>query len=282
MLGYHISLPKHLSSIIDEVKTNKLNVFQIYLSSPKRYESKRRTNDELQLFQKQLKSCDVKCFIHGNLMINFCNPSDSKIYKLSKKSLIHDLIESTIIGAEGVVIHMGKNVKTLKLSVNEAIQNYMKGIEECLNQTQDSIIILETGAGQGTEICTEIKQLGQLYRSFQVKHRKRLRFCIDTCHIFASGNNLSDIKFVEEFDKTIEKELGWDNVTLIHLNDSKKPCNSHIDRHSDLTKGCIHSNGLSTFVKLCCNRHIPIVLETPQDTLSYMEQLNIVKKWIHF
>lgn len=279
-LGYHIALPKQLSSIVDDVKQNQLGAFQMYLTSPKRYESKRRTPDELQLFRTQLNSCAAKCFVHGNLMLNFCNPPDSSIYQLSKRSLVDDLNDAKRIGAQGVVIHMGKNVKTLNLTVKEAIQNYVSGVEECLNQTEDSVILLETGAGQGTEICTSIQELGALYRSFEPEHRKRLGFCIDTCHIFASGNDLSHSNYVDDLDEIIEQELGWQNVKLIHLNDSKKPCNSHVDRHSDLTKGCIQPEGLSKFVKLCYTKQIPIVLETPQDSLSYKEQLDIVEKWI--
>lgn len=265
LLGHHISTSKGLLSTIDIAKDNKCKIYQIFLKSPKIMGCKPRADSDLFKLRTKLQREKIQLVIHGNYMLNFCNPCDSKIYKMAIKSLIEDLEMSVKINALGVIIHMGKNTKKLNLSNEEAVNNYVCGIKEVLNNS-NGIIILETGAGQGTEICTKIKELGNLRNKFTNEEQQRIKFCIDTCHVFAAGYDLSKKKFVKKFEKNIEKYLGWNNVSVIHLNNSKKEVNCRVDRHADINKGCIELDGLFEFIKICIKRNIPMVLETPEDT----------------
>ena len=115
----------------------------------------------------------MKLVVHASYMLNFCNPPDSFIHKHAIKSLKNDLEDSIIIGAIGVIVHMGKNVKKLNITNQEAQDNFVIGIKNVLeNSPKESIIIFETGAGQGSEICTSIVDLGKLYRCFCEKEKK--------------------------------------------------------------------------------------------------------------
>ena len=105
--------------------------------------------------------------------------------------------------------------------------------------------------------------------------------------MFSAGYDLSNVDYLGFFEEHIEVNLGWDNVSCIHLNDSQKELNCHLDRHEDLGYGCINLEGLSEFVRMCIRRNIPIVLETPvknkdknNEIFSYKKQIELIKTWI--
>lgn len=284
-LGHHIMINNGIQNCAIEAEKNGANVFQIFINSPKSF--KTTTNKKaLRLLKDDAIKRDIQILVHGNFMLNFCNPENSSICTNAKRVLIDELNDSVTLGAIGVVIHMGKNVKKLDITNEEATDNYIKGLEYCLkNSDKNSILILETGAGQGTEICTDITELGKL-RERLPDYKHRIKFCIDTCHIFSAGYNIGDPEYVNFFDTFIQNNLGWKNVVAIHYNDSKCILNCRKDRHADIGKGEIELEGLIKFAKLCKQKNIPIILETPAEIhndkeFSYSEQIIMIKKLIN-
>ncbi len=278
-VGHHINTQWGFASSADYAHEIGANFFQIFLASPHKYAGKRNDDTQLALLKSKLEQYDQKLVIHANFMLNFCNEEKTYKHKAAVDLLIKDLKDCSKLGAIGVVIHMGKK---LKMDETYAINNYVKGVQKALRDTpESSIVIFETGAGQGTEVCTKISHLGNLYRMFTPKERKRIKFCIDTCHVFAAGYDLSNERYIEIFDKMIETNLSWNNIACIHLNDSKCPLDSRKDRHADLGEGYIKKNGLKKFVQLCYKKGIPMVLETPCDSgLDRTKQIKMVKEWI--
>lgn len=278
LVGHHLNTKCGFTTCPRYAHDIGANFFQIFLNSPHQYNAKRKSDDELVLFKIKLDSFNMKCVIHANYMLNFCNPCDTYKHQQAIKLLVADLNESVKCGAIGVVIHMGKS---LKMSEEDALSNYVKGVKKSLRDSDNnSIIILETGAGQGTEICTSIDGLEKLFLKFTKNERKRLMFCIDTCHIFAAGYNIINKESVDKFCELVNSKLGWDNVACIHLNDSACPLNSKKDRHADIGKGCIGEEGLKLFVKECVKKNVPIVLETPcNDGFERSDQIKLVRSW---
>lgn len=275
IVGHNINTSHGFLSAISYAEKTDSNVFQIFLSSPKKWKGKRHTSDELKIFGQRIIKKNIKVLVHGNLMINFCQPIGSDISTKSCYSLIQDLNESVIINSLGVVIHMGHNVKSINLSTSDAIKNYVNSVIYCLDHSSPlSTIILETGAGQGNEICTSVIELSKMYNMFQKKYKDRIKICIDTCHIYASGYNLGDVEYVKVLIEHINIYLGWNNVVAIHLNDSKFDLNCRKDRHADLGKGCIELNGLKAFIYRCYMQNIPLILETPAEMHYNREQIN--------
>jgi apurinic endonuclease APN1 len=276
-LGYNINTSLGLASSADYAQSLGCTFYQIFLSSPQQFNSKRRPPTELAALKERLETLQLGIVVHGSYMLNFCNPTDSKQHKQALRLLINDLEDSTKINAIGVIIHMGKQ---LELTLDTAINNYVTGIQTALKRTTNSTIILETGAGQGTEICTSIFALGKLYNKFTNDEKQRIKFCIDTCHVFSAGYSIGDSAYVDLFCDIIDTHLGWQNIVCIHLNDSKCEVNSKKDRHADITKGFIATDGLKKFICVCAKKNIPIVLETPCDVLSKKEQLDLVQGWL--
>lgn len=279
-LGHHLNLKDGIDESFKYLDESKANFIQIFINSPKSFMVK-KDKTYLDLIKKNVDERKLKIVVHGNYMLNFCNPSESKIYKNAVRILKDELNDSVRINSIGVVIHMGKNVKKLNLTDQEAEDNFIKGLEEVLDNTdKKSVLILETGAGQGTEINTEIDALGRLKKRLS-KYGDRVKFCIDTCHIFSAGYNISNVKYISEFEKIVEKFLGWNNIAVIHFNDSKVELGCKKDRHEDIGKGYIKLEGLIKFIKLAKKYNIPTVLETPCDYISHKEQLELLRKHLN-
>jgi deoxyribonuclease-4 len=202
---------------------------------------------------------------------------------------MNDLLYAEKVGAVGSVFHVGKH---LKQSVEEGIENMYQFISTVIEQLQNvnskSIYILETCAACGTELLSDLKDFGQFYHRFTEKQKENLKICIDTCHVFSAGYSLKSESDAIHFTEIVENHIGWKNVILIHLNDSKKDCGCHVDRHENLCMGCIgkeDDSGFRFFVKYCYSLKIPLVLETPHDDHNmyeiYEEELNKIKNWLN-
>lgn len=283
IIGHNIFTKYGFVSTVDYAHKTGANVYQIFLRSPQSLKGKRRNSKELLEIKKKATKYNIKILVHGSYMLNFCNPKNSYIYKEAVKILSEDLNDAHTMGAIGVVIHMGHNVERLNITNEQAKKNYIAGIEEALKKSHtSSILILETGAGQGNEICTSIDELGQLRECIDKNYRHRVKFCIDTCHIYASGYDVGNINYISMLVLHIENTLKWENVYAIHLNDSKDHLNSRKDRHADIGKGKINLHGLIEFSSICAYYNIPIVLEVPCETYDnkkyhYTEQIQLIR-----
>lgn len=278
-IGHHLNTKWGIKGCPAYAEKIGANFFQIFLTSPKQFNAKRKSEADLCYVKDRVIKGGLKLVIHANYMLNFCNPPDTYIHNQAIKLLKADLDESVKCGAIGVVIHMGK---CLKMDQEYAINNYVAGVRKCLKESdKGSTIILETGAGQGTEVCTSLFALSELYNRFTKKERKRIKICIDTCHVYAAGYDLKDPKYVTVFCDLIDCLFGWETVACIHLNDSKCSLNSKKDRHADIGKGLIGEDGLKVFTKYCVKKGIPIVLETPcEDSFSRDQQIKLVRSWL--
>lgn len=276
-IGFNLNISKGLLSSVKYAKELEINFYQIFLSNPQSYNAIAFDKSTLNEFKLLLEKNDIKVVIHSQYLINFCNETNSEKYKKSVKCLIDDIKAANLIGAIGVVVHMGR---ACELDKSTAFNNYVTGIKKVLSQVSKGVIILETGAGIKSEICSSLFGLYRLFNSFTTKEKERIKICIDTCHVFSYGYNLNDTEYVSYFCNMIETLFSWKNIACIHLNDSKKELNSKKDRHQDIGKGYVGENGLKEFTKICLSNAIPIVLETPCKILSKTEQLKIVKSWI--
>jgi len=127
----------------------------------------------------------------------------------------------------------------------------------------DLMVLLETTAGQGTALGSRFEELGWLLQ--QSRYPAHLGVCVDTCHIFAAGYALADRAEYEQTMAQLDRTVGWNRIHLFHLNDSKKPCASRVDRHAHIGEGAI---GIDAFAHLLNDPRFhqhPMTLETPKE-----------------
>jgi deoxyribonuclease-4 len=276
---FHFNGPE-LPNIYEIANEFKMNTIQIFLKSPNMLTFSKQNPEILKGTGKILKKNNIKIIIHGSYIINFCHPKNSLMYKRSVKNLVDDLLDSHLLQAEGVIIHMGKNIPKNNLSDIDAMRNYVNGLKEVLAKTpSDTKIILETGASQGNEIGSKIIDLSKIYHALTTEEKKRIGFCIDTCHIWVSGYDISSEIKVKKFMKIFNKYIGLDKITLFHFNNSSKELGSRADRHADLSTGVINKSGLKIIAKWAYINEVPLIMETPLETLTVEKELSKVKKW---
>lgn len=290
-IGRHVSTSGIIANLPAYVKKLGYDIFQIFSAPAIQTNPKIKSSDQWIALRDSLEDLDMYMVIHGSYTINLSNPSSTFNYKASVSRLISDLNVSSLIGTRclGVIIHMGKNVKTNGISDTEAINYYIGGLKEVLKSSpSNTTIILETGASQGNEVASEIDGLKKIYNRLTANEKTRVKFCIDTCHIWATGYDISTVAGVKSFFNLVDSELGINNVVCIHFNDSKNPLGSKVDRHADITYGYIGSSGLKAVFKYAQAKKIPIIMETHLDAvnphtnrdITLQDELDLVKSWI--
>jgi deoxyribonuclease-4 len=181
--------------------------------------------------------------------------------------LLHELYISHIISSAGVIVHVGKHTTQ---SQEYGLENMRIAIEYIIDELHknevNAKIILETPAGQGTELLTNLNDFVDFYNSFSNPQKKYLGICLDTAHIWAAGYELS-----EAYKIICNKNAG--DLIAIHLNNSKVAQGSNVDRHAVLfdKDGTISRNSIKQFLELFTDsKHKPmIILETPSPQYSY-------------
>ena len=290
-IGRHINTSHGFTTAPAYADSIDCEVLQVFLGNPQAINSKPKQEKDLIKFSSELNKYKLKMVVHSSYTINLCHPPKSKQFQASVRSLVRDLNATHIIGKRcmGVVIHMGKNIKANNITNQQAIRNYIRGLKKALSETpDDTIIILETGASQGTEVGSKIDGLEEIYWALDAKQRRRVKFCIDTCHIWATGYDISTRVGVRKFFNEFNRAIGIDRIACIHFNDSKTGLDSNVDRHADLGHGHIKSVGLKAVLKFAQKHKISVIMETPLDTVNpktnkdvtFPQELAKIKKWL--
>lgn len=213
-------------------------------------------------------------FVHASYQINIASPfiltnDKKKLYNPALEILKKEISYTKKIGGKGIIVHMGKNagLKYDSDVIYNNMVNFIIQIFKNCNGKMIETIILETPAGQGGEMCSNIAHFIDFILLFKTQpFYDKLGICIDTCHIFQAGYDINDENIIKDVHKLFEPVM--DKIKLIHLNDSFHPVNSHIDRHANIGDGYIRIINLVKFIKPFVKKKIPLILETspPYDT----------------
>lgn len=278
-VGAHISREKTIIKTMENIKNAGGNSLQIFVSNPR---STSLVNIENYLtissdIKKYLNENNFKLIIHSPYVINIA--SELKINKRTIpieecywiKLILHELIIADLIGSEGVVLHVGKFVKQ---SYKDGLDNMKKSIEFILDnmifKKLNTKLIIETPAGQGTELLTDLNDFVDFHNSFSKEQQRYMGMCFDTAHTWALGYEL-DEAFKILFSKTNAK-----NVILIHLNNSLVSKGARKDRHAVMLNGTIPNSKMNNFISSLKKYKPIIILETPSQ--SYNEEFSHIYK----
>jgi deoxyribonuclease-4 len=287
-VGAHLSKGKNLGDAINSIIDARGNALQFFLSAPVNSSPGTKIKPSEITTIEALNGC-IYLIVHGKYILNFCRPRESSS-EWQFKSIKNDMIEADKIGAD-VIIHQGKNVKTLKQTHETAMKTFCRNIESILEETPElkNKIVLENSCQQGTEMGFTVEQLAEIYHEIDSKYHPRIGFCLDLCHIFVSG--ACDVRCpdaVDEFFDQFNNKIGVDKLTVIHFNDSKTQFGKCNDHHDDLGVGHIgnteHGGSIDGFKRVVyhANIHdIPMILETPRksDEHSTEKQIELIRSW---
>nr|WQM87235.1 AP endonuclease family 2 protein [Marseillevirus cajuinensis] len=261
-----------------------LDCYQVYISNPKAFSSTEYKVSDLLAFRESEK----KLFVHASLIYNLCGskegeecPKYKRNLEFTRKGLSHDLDVCALMGAGGLVVHVGaakerkwgcrKVAETIDIVLNEKSKltdEYSKVLGKDIRK--ERLLLLENCAGEGTKLGRDIAELFEIWSL--VQNKDRVGFCIDTCHGFASGSmDFGTEKGIQEFWEEWNKYFPENSLRLFHLNDSKGVLGCKVDRHETLLCGRIWEDKpevLSCFLKGAKERKIPLVLERKDDTIE--------------
>ena len=188
------------------------------------------------------------------------------------KILINEIAVSDILGAIGTIVHVGKYTY---LTPEEGLANMKKALKYIINIMMESgsssKIILETPAGQGTELLNNLTDFLEFYNSFTKEERKYFKICVDTAHLWSAGYELEDA-----FDIILKKNAK--DIAVIHFNNSEKNKGSFVDVHASIFDGKINKKSLYNIIDMLKNHKANpmIILETPSD--NYKKEINWIKE----
>lgn len=267
-LGYSVSLPVNNKSEIPEYAEDNIKLIQI-LSKNFNCIQVMFSKSTLSLNElKQIKSIlnNYKhIYIHASYQINMgadLIPSQTDLYSTGIEIFLNEIEYADKIGAKGIVVHMGKNVSN-RFDPAHIYNNMVKFIIELFKKLRTKKIslniLLETPAGQGGEMCWDLKEFVEFICKFsKLYFYPQLGVCLDTCHMFQAGYDFNNPLIINQVHKILEPIK--EKIKLIHLNDSYHSVGKHIDRHEQIGMGQIQTDKLIQFI--LPYKSIPMILET--------------------
>lgn len=257
-IGAHVSTAGGLHTCFERAKAIGAECVQVFESAPQQWGTARLDDEAVQKFlDARDESGLAPVFIHGKYLMNLAS-ADPKMFKTSASTLRSSLNIAGRIGARGVIFHTGSHKGSGLESVFEQI---CEAATNVLAETpEDTRMIFENSAGQGGTIGSRFSDLGQILKRID---NPRAKVCIDTCHAFASGYDLSSADGVAAAMAELDAEIGFDNVAAVHCNDSKTPLGAGRDLHDNIGDGYIGRAGFEALVAHPALADVPFLLEVP-------------------
>lgn len=269
-IGCHLSASKGYACMAKEILSIGGNTFQYFTRNPRGGNAKELDLDDVEEYKKIASDNRIEVILaHAPYTINVCS-ADEKIRRFGIDTMKDDIRRLEVIGNSMYNFHPGSHVGQ---GVDVGINFIVEALNEILTEEQNTIVLLETMAGKGSEVGRKFEELKVIIDN--VKLSNKLGVCLDTCHVYDAGYDIvNDLDGVlDEFDRV----MGIERLKAIHINDSKNPFESHKDRHEKIGEGFI---GVDTFEKLINNprlAELPFYLETPNELDGYEKEIALLK-----
>lgn len=274
-LGFHVSIEGGFLKAIKRAEERMCETIQIFSRNPRGWQIKELSQKEVKLFREELNNAHISpLIVHLPYLPNLASP-DEILYQKSIESFQIELKRADLLGADYLVFHPGKRGG---LSVKEGLKRVSEGLKQAFDKVQTKVkVLVENTSGQGSEVCWSFSEIAEVLK---VSHDKnQLGVCLDTAHAFSAGYNLSNRRGVEEMLEEFDKFINLERLSLVHLNDSRVPCGSRIDRHEDIGKGYIGIQGFRVLVNHLFLSRLPFIMETPWKGLrNDLKNLKTVKR----
>jgi deoxyribonuclease-4 len=262
LLGAHFSIAGGLHKAFGRASEYGCTALQIFTKNANTWKERSLCSEEIERFRATQKACAIPFVCaHGSYLINLASP-DGKKRRKSITALANELLRASQLSIPYLIIHPGAH---MGMGERQGISLAAQAIERTFERVPEATcqLLLETTAGQGSTIGHRFQQLAAISNAAALGNR--IGFCLDTSHIFAAGYDLRTKKAYEKTMEAFVEETGIDHLKVIHVNDSKKPLGSRVDRHEHIGQGAI---GIEAF-KMMMNdprlTAVPKIIETPKE-----------------
>jgi deoxyribonuclease IV len=268
MVGLHISGAGSLDLAFDRALELGANTFQIFTRNPNQWKFKPLEDETVALFREKRKKSGFRRIVdHMPYLPNLASPEKST-QKISRYTLDEEIKRTDQLEVDYLVTHLGSH---LGRGTAVGIANIVGAVNEAIGGSEGkTTILLENMAGQKNCVGARFEEIrGILDR---VKDADRVGVCLDTCHAYASGFDLKGDEAVAGTMELFDELIGLERLKVVHLNDSKGPLGSRLDRHENIGEGKIGRAGIKAFLHYQGMNERPIVMETPYEDVRTMEK----------
>lgn len=269
LLGAHISTKGGLHTVFERAAEIDASAIALFAKNSNQWKGKEMTDDDVTLFTGKRTVGPI--LTHASYLINLAT-TNPEFHRKSIEAMIDELDRAERLGIHAVVLHPGAH---LGAGVNAGIEQIARSLDRIHAAIPDHkvVTLLETAAGQGSCLGCTFEELGRIIAL--VDDKARVGVCFDTCHVFASGYELRNRDDYERTIDALDRHVGTTNVGAFHLNDSKKPLGSRVDRHEHIGEGEIGVEAFRFLVNDERFRGIPKLLETPKPVEHESDKKNL-------
>ena len=270
--GAHMSIAGGIQCAVDRAVEVECETLQVFTKSARQWAARQLVDDEVEAFRNRRADAGIDPAVaHASYLINL-GTADRDLWERSCESFVVEIDRCARLGLDGIVIHPGAHGGNGERSGLDRVAAALETVIE--KASAGPRVLLETTAGQGTALGGRLEHLRWFLDRLG---SDRLGVCLDTCHLHAAGYSLASPAEVEACLTEIETVIGFENVHVMHCNDSLGEAGSHRDRHAHIGAGTIGDGGFAALLTDPRLQAIPAVLETPKDEAREWDRANLAR-----
>ncbi|MEU1486785.1 deoxyribonuclease IV [Streptomyces sp. NPDC005752] len=261
-VGGHVPVAGGLAKVgLGYARELAAEAVQVFVANPRGWATPPGNPAQDELFRSECAADAVPAYVHAPYLINFGSHTEATVER-SVLSLRHSLRRARAIGALGVVVHTGSATGGRPREVALAqVRTHLLPLLDELTHDDDPFLLLESTAGQGSSLCSRTWDFGPYFEALD--SHPRLGVCLDTCHIYAAGHDLTGPAGMRQTLDLLVETVGEGRLKLIHANDSKDVVGAHKDRHENIGAGHIGSEPFRELFSHPAAENVPLIIETP-------------------
>lgn len=271
-IGAHVSASGGVENAPKNAASISADAFALFTKNQRQWVSVPLSGKSIELFRRYCSEggFDSRYILpHDSYLINLGSPEDEGQQK-SRAAFIDEMQRCSQLGLQLLNFHPGSHLN--KISLEECLDRIASNINLALRMTSGVTAVIENTAGQGSNVGNRLEEIR--YIIDRVEDKNRVGFCIDTCHFYSAGYDI-----VGDYDGVfaqLDSVVGLEFLRAIHLNDTKKPLGSRVDRHESIGRGLLGMEFFTRFMRDSRFDDVPIILETPDESL-WAEEIALLR-----
>ena len=273
-IGAHVSASGGVENAPLNAAKIGANAFALFVKNQRQWEAKPLTAENIENFKTNLKAVDIKSkhvLPHNSYLINLGH-FDKEQREKSVTAFLDEIRRVEALGLETINFHPGSHLR--EINEEECLENISQSVNFLLRNSSGVKLVIENTAGQGSNVGYKLEHLAYIIN--RCDDDERIGVCIDTCHTFAAGYDLTKLEFYNEFMYNFDKIVGLKYLSAMHLNDSKFALGCKKDRHESLGKGFLGLESFKCIMQDSRTDDIPLILETIDESI-WADEIKLLK-----
>lgn len=273
-IGPHVSASGGVENAPLNAMAVGASAFALFTKNQRQWFSAPLTGKSIDAFKANCENAGISAdyiLPHDSYLINLGQPETEALEK-SRNSFLEEMKRCEQLGLKMLNFHPGSHLN--KIPMEECLRRIAESINIVLDKTQGVTAVIENTAGQGSNVGFSFQHIASIID--KVEDKSRVGVCLDTCHTYSAGYDLKTEEGYAQTFREFDETIGANYLRAIHLNDTKKPFASRVDRHDNIGKGLLGIEFFQRFMKDPRFDNMPLILETPDDTL-WAEEIVMLK-----